>query len=83
MPAITKEDATILVTGGNGYIATWIVGDLLERGFNVRASVRTADKGDHLKEVYKSYGDKLQIWAVGDMTTVCLFIWLTAVRYSP
>ncbi|KAI0093276.1 hypothetical protein BDY19DRAFT_989931 [Irpex rosettiformis] len=69
MPAITKKDATILVTGGNGYIATWIVGDLLEQGFNVRASVRTANKGDHLKNIYKDYGDKLQVWAVGDMAT--------------
>lgn len=30
----------VLVTGGNGYVASWLVKRLLERGFDVRATVR-------------------------------------------
>ena len=31
---------TVCVTGGSGYIASWIVKFLLQRGYTVRASVR-------------------------------------------
>jgi nucleoside-diphosphate-sugar epimerase len=31
---------TVCVTGGSGYIASWLIKNLLERGYTVRASVR-------------------------------------------
>ena len=31
---------TVCVTGGSGYIASWIVKFLLQRGYTVKASVR-------------------------------------------
>ncbi|XP_038901183.1 phenylacetaldehyde reductase-like [Benincasa hispida] len=34
---------TVCVTGGSGYIASWIVKFLLQRGYTVRASVRDPD----------------------------------------
>ncbi|KAI0344819.1 D-lactaldehyde dehydrogenase [Trametopsis cervina] len=67
MPAITDKGSNILVTGANGFIGTWIVGDLLERGYNVRAAVRSEDKGRHLLDIYKKYENKLKLIAVGDM----------------
>ncbi|KAI0700950.1 hypothetical protein BC835DRAFT_323400 [Cytidiella melzeri] len=67
MPAITDTNSTILVTGANGFLGTWIVDTLLARGYSVRAAVRTKDKGLHLATQYKSYGDKLQIFAIGNM----------------
>lgn len=70
MPALTNSDATILVTGGNGFIAKWIVGEFLEKGYNVRASVRTLDKGQVLQDLFKSYGTRLQLVEVGDMRAV-------------
>ncbi|KAI0093277.1 hypothetical protein BDY19DRAFT_989932 [Irpex rosettiformis] len=72
MPAITNPaTSTILVTGSNGFIASWIVGDLLQAGYNVRAAVRTEERGVPLKKEYKQYSDegKLKILSVGDMTT--------------
>ena len=73
MPALSnvETNSTILVTGANGFIATWLVGDLLKKGYNVRAAVRTEAKGKNLLENYGSYGDKLKIFAVGDIKKVC------------
>ncbi|KAH6890915.1 D-lactaldehyde dehydrogenase [Coprinopsis sp. MPI-PUGE-AT-0042] len=67
MPTVSPSDK-VLVTGANGYVALWIVKVLLERGNSVRAAVRSESKGRHLRELFKSYGDKLEIVAVPDMT---------------
>ena len=46
------RSAPVLVTGGNGYIASWLVKYLLEDGIDVHATVRdpsNADRVGHLK----------------------------------
>jgi len=73
MPAITTPNSTVLVTGANGFIATWLVGDLLTRGYTVRAAVRSEAKGRHLLKAYEEYvqQDKLAIFEIGgDMAKV-------------
>jgi nucleoside-diphosphate-sugar epimerase len=70
MPAITDTRAAILLSGANGFIATWAVDILLRRGYSVRAVVRAEAKGKHLLGTYKSYGDKLQVCIVGDIAKV-------------
>ncbi|KAA1477465.1 D-lactaldehyde dehydrogenase [Dentipellis sp. KUC8613] len=60
--------AKVLVTGANGYIAAWVVRTLLEQGYSVRGTVRTASKGDHLKKIFSSYGDKFELVVVEDIT---------------
>ena len=35
---------TVLVTGGSGYIAGWVIVELLKRGYDVRTTVRSAKK---------------------------------------
>ena len=48
----TRPPGPVLVTGGNGYIASWLVRRLLDRGFDVHATVRdTRDptRTDHLR----------------------------------
>lgn len=55
----------VLVTGGNGYIASWLVRRLLERGFDVHATVR--DTGDpfrtgHLRAVARRRSGKLSLF---------------------
>ncbi|KAH6890876.1 D-lactaldehyde dehydrogenase [Coprinopsis sp. MPI-PUGE-AT-0042] len=67
MPTISSNDK-VLVTGSNGYIALWIIKVLLERGNSVRAAVRGEDKGHHLLKLFKSYGDKIELTIVPDMT---------------
>ena len=61
----------VIMTGANGYIAVWIVKLLLEAGFSVRGTVRAESKAAHLRTLFKSYGDKLEVVIVPDMTTVC------------
>ncbi|KAK0229941.1 hypothetical protein EDD85DRAFT_125874 [Armillaria nabsnona] len=67
MPSISPP-SKVLVSGANGYIAIWIVRTLLERGFAVRGTVRSEAKGEHLKNTFKSYGNKLEIVVVDDIT---------------
>ncbi|EGW33177.1 uncharacterized protein SPAPADRAFT_60483 [Spathaspora passalidarum NRRL Y-27907] len=45
---------TVFVSGANGFIASHVVKQLLEKGYNVVGSVRSASKGDKLKELTKS-----------------------------
>ena len=69
MPAITS--GKVLVTGANGYVAMWVVEHLLKEGFSVRATVRSEDKGLHLKQRWGSqYGNKLEIVVVEDISKV-------------
>lgn len=69
MPSL-KAPAKVLVSGVNGFVAIWVVRALLESGYSVRGTVRSASKGDHLKEIFKGYGDKLELVIVPDITTV-------------
>ena len=68
MPAISS--GWVLLTGANGYIATWIFKKLLEQGFSVRGTVRSSEKGIHLQEAFKSYGSKVEVVVIPDITKV-------------
>lgn len=48
MPAINS--GTVLVTGASGFLGTYVVQELLQRGFKVRAVVRDTKKGEYLKQ---------------------------------
>ncbi|MEM9685763.1 MAG: NAD-dependent epimerase/dehydratase family protein [Bacteroidota bacterium] len=60
---MTDIDKTkpVMVTGANGYVASWLVKQLVEEGLTVHAAVRTPEddkKTGHLKEIAaKSKGD--------------------------
>ncbi|KAK7045109.1 D-lactaldehyde dehydrogenase [Favolaschia claudopus] len=66
MPAIST--GKVLVTGANGFIAAWVVRELLDEGFSVRGAVRSASKCAHLRETFASYGDKFELIVVPDIT---------------
>ena len=60
----------VLVTGANGFVAAWVVKDLLDHGFSVRGTVRSESKAPYLREFFKGYGDKFEIVIVEDITKV-------------
>jgi nucleoside-diphosphate-sugar epimerase len=56
---------TILITGASGYIGSWTVKELLEKGYTVRACVRdksNAGKVQHLLDLAKESPGKLELW---------------------
>jgi len=56
---------TILVTGGAGYIGSWIVKDLIEKGHTVRVSVRDKSKTEkysHLLNLEKDHTGTVELW---------------------
>jgi dihydroflavonol-4-reductase len=39
-----NQERTVLITGGSGYVAGWIIIALLQRGYTVRTTVRSLDR---------------------------------------
>lgn len=70
MPALTTSTSKILVTGANGYIGLWTVKSLLERGFSVRAVVRSESKSEVLQIIFPKFvgNGKLEFAFIGDLT---------------
>jgi nucleoside-diphosphate-sugar epimerase len=57
---------TVLVTGGTGFVAGWVIVELLKRGYRVRATVRELPKGEAVRaEVAQEVnpGDRLSFVA--------------------
>lgn len=60
-----SDSAPVMVTGANGYVASWLVKMLLEQGAQVRATVRnTADdqKVGHLKKLASQHPGQLELF---------------------
>lgn len=50
------ENRKVMVTGATGYVALYVVKELLERGFTVHATVRNPDKGERTQAL-RSLGE--------------------------
>jgi nucleoside-diphosphate-sugar epimerase len=62
---IIDKTKPVLVTGGSGYMASWIVKMLLEEGINVNATVRDpldVRKVEHLTTLAKTSAGKLKLF---------------------
>ena len=60
-----KTFSPVLVTGATGYIASWIVKKLLERGFTVHGTVRNLNdlqKIEHLLQLRAEYPGRLMLF---------------------
>jgi dihydroflavonol-4-reductase len=63
---VIDRSVPILVTGGSGYVASWIVRCLLEDGYTVRATVRNPAKPaglEHLQVLASAHPGKLSLHA--------------------
>ncbi len=59
------KDKPVLVTGGSGYLAAWIIKMLLDEGLDVHTTVRDPDSAksvDHLEALGGASGGKLKIF---------------------
>ncbi|ALO17168.1 UDP-glucose 4-epimerase [Salinivirga cyanobacteriivorans] len=60
-----EKKHTIVVTGATGYVASWVVKNLLDSGHNVRATVRdksNKSKYDHLTNIAENNKGQLEIF---------------------
>ena len=64
---VVPAPAKILLTGANGYVAVYAAKDLLEKGYSVVGTVRSASKGDELVKLFSQYGDKFSYALVPDI----------------
>ena len=66
-----NSELPVVVTGGSGYIASWIVKYLLEDGKSVRTTVRSlkdTKKIEHLLELQNKFKDKLTLFEADLLT---------------
>ncbi|GAA4837392.1 NAD-dependent epimerase/dehydratase family protein [Algivirga pacifica] len=57
--------STILVTGGSGYLGSWVVKGLLEKGYTVRIAVRDKNntkKVSHLHDIAANAKGNIELW---------------------
>lgn len=62
----TENSKTVLVTGANGYVASWLVKKLLEEGFTVHAAVRNPNNKEkiaHLEAIAKDSKGTIKFFA--------------------
>lgn len=62
---------TVLVTGGTGYIGSWVTKMLLEKGYSVRLTVRDKSKRakyQHLIDIETNTTGKLEFWEADLLT---------------
>lgn len=53
--ASDHRDTTVLVTGASGFLGLWCVRTLLEAGYRVRGTLRTAKRADSLRDILSSH----------------------------
>jgi nucleoside-diphosphate-sugar epimerase len=49
-PAPADPSQTVLVTGGSGYLAGWVIAEVLNEGYSVRTTLRTPSREDEVRE---------------------------------
>ena len=62
---MTSTHGPILVTGATGYIASWVIKNLLEQGHTVHATVRNLNKKNsfaHLEKIASESAGSLQLF---------------------
>lgn len=58
---------TILVTGASGYIATHVVEAFLQKGYNVRGTVRTEKTASEVLTTHSKHSEQFSVAIVPDI----------------
>ncbi|KAL7784640.1 hypothetical protein V8C37DRAFT_395507 [Trichoderma ceciliae] len=64
----TPSEQTLLVTGANGFVALHIIKQALDRGYNVRGTVRSVSSADKIRSVFADYGSKFSVAIVPELS---------------
>ncbi|KAI1027589.1 hypothetical protein LB504_011694 [Fusarium proliferatum] len=70
---MTGSHKVVLVTGANGFIATHVVQNLLQRGYHVRGVVRSHASADAVLETFRDSSGSLSVIVVPSMTVAGAF----------
>ena len=69
MSPVSSDGKIILVSGINGYIGAHVGLQVLEAGYSLRGTSRSAHSAEPLlKGAYKDYADRVELVSVPDMT---------------
>lgn len=61
------KDKTILITGASGFVATHVVKAFLERGYQVRGTIRSEQTATNVRKNFLEYSDRLSFTIVEDI----------------
>lgn len=53
---MTHAGGTVLVTGGTGFLGGWCIASLLERGYDVRTTIRDLGREQDVRDARRSSG---------------------------
>ncbi|MGH2957966.1 MAG: NAD-dependent epimerase/dehydratase family protein [Solirubrobacterales bacterium] len=69
-PTPADPSQTVLVTGGSGYLAGWVIAEALNAGYSVRTTLRTPSREEEVRESVAriSHGTDRLTFATADLT---------------
>jgi nucleoside-diphosphate-sugar epimerase len=62
------SEQTLLVTGANGFVALHIIKQALDRGYNVRGTVRSVSSAGKVRSTFAEYGSQFSVAIVSDLS---------------
>lgn len=63
----TGVGKTVLITGASGFVAAHVLNSFLERGYHVRATVRSDSTAENVKQTHHKYAKQLSFAIVKDV----------------
>lgn len=68
---MARMPENVLVTGGSGYLAGWVIADLLNAGYSVRTTLRSDKREDEVREAIGRVSDHVDnlSFAIADLSS--------------